>query len=47
LNELVSREAAERDYGVVLTAGGEVDEQATSRRRGSGQGGHGGKGGQI
>jgi N-methylhydantoinase B len=33
LNELVSREAAERDYGVVLTADGAVDEQATRRRR--------------
>jgi N-methylhydantoinase B len=33
LNELVSREAAERDYGVVLTAEGAVDEQATRRRR--------------
>ena len=32
-NELVSREAAERDYGVVLTADGAVDEQATQRRR--------------
>jgi len=33
LNELVSREAAERDYGVVLTDDGLVDEEATSRRR--------------
>jgi len=33
MNELVSREAAERDYGVVLTADGAVDEQATQRRR--------------
>ena len=33
LNELVSREAAERDYGVVLTDDGAVDEQATRRRR--------------
>ena len=33
VNELVSREAAERDYGVVLTADGAVDEQATQRRR--------------
>jgi N-methylhydantoinase B len=38
LNELVSREAAERDYGVVLSADGAVDEQATRRRR-SGQSG--------
>ena len=29
VNGLVSREAAERDYGVVLTADGAVDEQAT------------------
>jgi N-methylhydantoinase B len=35
-NELVSREAAERDYGVVLTADGTVDEQATSQRRSQG-----------
>ncbi len=33
LNELVSREAAERDYGVVLTEDGDVDEEATRRRR--------------
>ncbi len=33
LNELVSREAAERDYGVVLTEDGDVDEAATRRRR--------------
>jgi N-methylhydantoinase B len=33
LNELVSREAAEREYGVVLTADGAVDEPATRRRR--------------
>jgi N-methylhydantoinase B len=33
LNELVSREAAERDYGVVLTDDGAVDEAATQRRR--------------
>jgi hypothetical protein len=33
VNELVSREAAERDYGFVLTADGAVDEQATQRRR--------------
>ena len=33
LNELVSREAAERDYGVVLTDDGAVDEAATRRRR--------------
>ena len=33
LNELVSREAAERDYGVVLTADGAVDVEATRRRR--------------
>ena len=33
-NELVSREAAERDYGVVLDATGQaVDEAATERRR--------------
>ena len=32
LNELVSREAAERDYGVVLTADGAVDVEATRRR---------------
>ncbi len=36
LNELVSREAAERDYGVVLTADGVVDEQATNHRRSQG-----------
>jgi N-methylhydantoinase B/oxoprolinase/acetone carboxylase alpha subunit len=36
LNELVSREAAERDYGVVLTAGGAVDEEATNHRRSQG-----------
>ncbi len=30
LNELVSREAAERDYGVVLTADGAVDVEATT-----------------
>ncbi len=35
LNELVSREAAERDYGVVLTADGGVDLEATKRRRAS------------
>jgi N-methylhydantoinase B len=33
LNELVSREAAERDYGVVLTADGAVDARATKKRR--------------
>jgi N-methylhydantoinase B len=33
VNELVSREAAERDYGVVLTADGAVDEKATNRLR--------------
>jgi N-methylhydantoinase B len=33
VNELASREAAERDDGVVLTADGAVDEQATQRRR--------------
>jgi N-methylhydantoinase B len=33
LNELVSREAAERDYGVVLTAAGAVDARATKKRR--------------
>ena len=33
LNELVSREAAERDYGVILTSDGAVDEKATNRRR--------------
>ena len=32
-NELVSREAAERDYGVVLTADGDVDQEATRQRR--------------
>ena len=31
--DLVSREAAERDYGVVLTADGHVDAAATARRR--------------
>lgn len=35
LNELVSREVAERDYGVVLTEDGSVDEPATRRRRGA------------
>jgi xanthine/CO dehydrogenase XdhC/CoxF family maturation factor len=30
LNELVSREAAERDYGVVLTADGAVDVEVTT-----------------
>jgi N-methylhydantoinase B len=34
-NELVSREAAERDYGVVLAADGSVDQEATERRRAS------------
>ncbi len=29
----VSREAAERDYGVVLADGGEVDAAATAARR--------------
>ena len=33
VNELVSREAAQRDYGVVLTADGAVDEKATNRLR--------------
>ncbi|MCA8928842.1 MAG: hydantoinase B/oxoprolinase family protein, partial [Alphaproteobacteria bacterium] len=33
---LVSREAAERDYGVALTARGQVDGEATRRLRGSG-----------
>jgi N-methylhydantoinase B len=34
LNELVSAEAADRDYGVVLGGGGRrVDEAATARRR--------------
>ena len=37
LNELVSREAAERDYGVVLRVDGAVDQQATRRRRKEGQ----------
>jgi len=46
LNELVSREAAERDYGVVLTADGSVDEKATSRHR-RGPRGQGGQRGQI
>ncbi len=32
-NELVSREAAERDYGVVLTDDGAVDHDATRERR--------------
>jgi N-methylhydantoinase B/oxoprolinase/acetone carboxylase alpha subunit len=36
LNELVSREAAERDYGVVLTADGAVEELAISHRRSQG-----------
>ena len=31
-NGLVSRKAAERDYGVVLIADGAVDAQATRRR---------------
>ena len=33
LNELVSREAAERDYGVVIADDGAVDPEATRRRR--------------
>ena len=34
LGDFVSREAAERDYGVILTADGErVDEGATAARR--------------
>jgi len=33
LNDLVSREAAERDYGVVLRDDGAVDEDATRKRR--------------
>ena len=33
LNDLVSREAAERDYGVVLRDDGAVDEEATRQRR--------------
>ena len=32
-NELVSREAAQRDYGVVLTSDGAVDQQATRQLR--------------
>ncbi len=35
LNELVSRAAAESDYGVVLTVDGSVDHVATKRRRSS------------
>jgi N-methylhydantoinase B len=33
---LISRESAERDYGVVLTEDGAVDDEATARARNSG-----------
>ena len=34
LDGIISREAAERDYGVVITDAGTVDDRATSVRRG-------------